>query len=221
MKFFYIILAIVVITFLLLNLKSFKFKQENNQKKSVSGGVYRIDDKEVSESEFLKFKSNLNISEELAYHAEIAKNPMQPESYPAGVEMGYEAIDKTNSEKYVYITIEYPEMKFFELRKVNDEVSLNKKIMELKDKESKTFFDLTITNLGGGHKILPDENGLRSGDLSFAELKLQTPRLLEEKHRIILDTEGAQSFDFDNYKITVNRIDWDGELVILEVERVK
>ena len=46
--------------------------------------------------------------------------------------------------------------------------------LELKEDQSLLFANLKRRHKGGGHKITMDEKGHRSGDLSFAEVGLQT-----------------------------------------------
>lgn len=97
-------------------------------------------------------------------------------------------------------------------------------IMELKLNESKKFEDLTITVTDGGHKILMDENGKRNGDLSFAELTLQTPKLSAQKFRVY-HPASKNNFNriilFDDYKVTTKDMDWNGASVKLEIEKTK
>lgn len=97
-------------------------------------------------------------------------------------------------------------------------------IMELKLNESKKMEDLTITVTDGGHKILMDENGKRNGDLSFAELTLQTSKLSAKKFRVY-HPESENNFNriilFDTYKVTTKDMDWNGVSVKLEIEKIK
>ncbi|MBS1738831.1 MAG: hypothetical protein JSS98_19930 [Bacteroidetes bacterium] len=96
--------------------------------------------------------------------------------------------------------------------------------MELKLNESKKMEDLTITVTDGGHKILMDENGKRNGDLSFAELTLQTSKLSAKKFRVY-HPESENNFNriilFDTYKVTTKDMDWNGVSVKLEIEKIK
>lgn len=95
-------------------------------------------------------------------------------------------------------------------------------MMELKTNESKKFEDLTVTLTDGGHKILMDENGKRSGDLSFAEITLQTPTLSAKNFRIY-HPEGKNDFnkniEFDKYIVTTKDMEWNGASVLLSIER--
>lgn len=95
-------------------------------------------------------------------------------------------------------------------------------IMELKLNESKKFEDLTVAVTDGGHKILMDENGKRDGDLSFAELTLQTPKLPAKSFRVY-HPEGKKDFnkniEFDNYIVTIKDMEWNGASVKLEIEK--
>jgi len=95
-------------------------------------------------------------------------------------------------------------------------------MMELKTNESKKFEDLTVTLNGGGHKILMGEDGGRSGDLSFAEITLQTPGWPAKIFRIY-HPEGKKVFnkniEFDNYIVTAKDMEWNGASVKLAIER--
>ena len=94
--------------------------------------------------------------------------------------------------------------------------------MELKTNESKKFEDLIVTLTGGGHKILMGENGKRDGDLSFAEITLQTSTWPAKSFRIY-HPEGKKdsnkNIEFDNYIVTTKDMEWNGASVKLEIEK--
>ena len=95
-------------------------------------------------------------------------------------------------------------------------------IMELKLNESKKIESLTVALTDGGHKILMGENGGRDGDLSFAEITLQTSAWPAKSFRIY-HPEGKKDFnkniEFDNYIVTIKDMEWNGESVKLEIEK--
>lgn len=96
--------------------------------------------------------------------------------------------------------------------------------MELKLNESKKFEDLTVTITDGGHKILMDGNGKRNGDLSFAELTLQTTKLSAKKFRVY-HPASKNNFNriilFGDYTVTTKDMGWNGASVKLEIEKNK
>jgi len=100
--------------------------------------------------------------------------------------------------------------------------STNPFIMELKLNESKKIESLTVVLTDGGHKILMGENGGRDGDLSFAEITLQTSAWPAKSFRIY-HPEGKKDFnkniEFDNYIVTIKDMEWNGESVKLEIEK--
>ncbi len=100
--------------------------------------------------------------------------------------------------------------------------STNPFTMELKLNESKKFEDLTVAVIDGGHKILMDENGKRDGDLSFAEITLQTSACPAKSYRVY-HPEGKKDFnkniEFDNYIVTIKDMEWNGASVKLEIEK--
>lgn len=94
--------------------------------------------------------------------------------------------------------------------------------MELKTNETKKFEDLTVSHTGGGHKILMDEKGKRSGDISFADITLQTTSWPAKTFRLYSPKENKDlnsNIAFDNYIITVKNIEWNGRSVKLQIER--
>ncbi|HET7115711.1 MAG TPA: hypothetical protein VFI29_04440, partial [Hanamia sp.] len=99
-------------------------------------------------------------------------------------------------------------------------INTNPFMMELKTNESKKFEDLTVTLTDGGHKILMGEDGRRSGDLSFAEITLQTHALPAKSYRIY-HPEGEKEFnkniEFGNYIVTAKDMEWNGVSVKLAI----
>lgn len=95
-------------------------------------------------------------------------------------------------------------------------------MMDLKINESKKNEDLTVTLTGGGHKILMGKNDGNIGDLSFAEITLQTPTS-PAKSYIIFHPEGKKelnkNIEFDNYIVTTKDMEWNGASVKLSIER--
>ena len=91
-------------------------------------------------------------------------------------------------------------------------------MIELKEGTSLVYDDLTIVHIGGGHKITMNENGKRSGDLSFAEIMLQTPDLAATKVRFY-HPEGKMNevIEFGKYVITVKDVAWNGVFVMLDI----
>lgn len=94
--------------------------------------------------------------------------------------------------------------------------------MELKTNETKSFDSLSVTLTGGGHKILMNEKGKRGGDLSFAEIVLETPEHPAENFRLY-HPEGKDGLrkhiEFDNYLIAVKDMEWNGISIELSIER--
>lgn len=94
-------------------------------------------------------------------------------------------------------------------------------IIEVKEGETKTFGDLTITNRGGGHEILENVNGGRGGDESFANINLQTPRAKSSvSDEGYLRYKGG-TLTFDNYVITVQEISWNAKSVIFQIKKLQ
>lgn len=91
--------------------------------------------------------------------------------------------------------------------------------------ESVKFEALTVTNLGGGHKILQNPDGGRGGDLSFAEIELKADDVDTVKMRVY--TPSGVEYDpdkdtyFGAYRIRVMDVGWNGEPVTLLVENVE
>jgi hypothetical protein len=98
--------------------------------------------------------------------------------------------------------------------KLVDEGTLN-----IKQGESATFKGLTITNKGGGHKILPD-----GSDQSFTNVVLKT-NSKEDTIRFLdaeKDKNGIISYDYaelDGYLVFAQEVGWSGEYVKLLVKK--
>lgn len=92
--------------------------------------------------------------------------------------------------------------------------------LELKENQSLLFDDLKLTHKGGGHKITMDDKGHRSGDLSFAEVDLQTPRKELTQLRFF-HPEGKRNLivEFDDYVITTIDVGWNGEFVKMDIRK--
>lgn len=94
-------------------------------------------------------------------------------------------------------------------------------VMDLKLNESKVFEGLKVTLTDGGHKILMDENGKRGGDLSFAEITLQTATAPAKVVRLFHPSgTRASSVEFDDYSVTVQAMEWNGARVTLAISKV-
>ena len=91
--------------------------------------------------------------------------------------------------------------------------------IEIKEGESQIFEDLTITNRGGGHKILRGKDGGRGGDMSFADIALQTPRMTLTEFTTMHPEKYNNPIVFDNYSIQIQEIDWNGKLIKLNVTK--
>ena len=93
-------------------------------------------------------------------------------------------------------------------------------MIELKENDSLVYDDLTLIHKDGGHKITMDEKGKRSGDLSFAEVVLQTPEVEATRVRFY-DPEGKKNgtIEFGKYVITVNEVSWNGTFVRLNIRK--
>ncbi|HEY5370854.1 MAG TPA: hypothetical protein VIJ75_17855 [Hanamia sp.] len=93
-------------------------------------------------------------------------------------------------------------------------------MIELKEGTSLVYDDLTIVHIDGGHKITMDEKGKRSGDLSFAEVMLQTPDVKSTKVRFY-HPEGKKNgvIEFGSYAITVKEVAWNGVFVMLDIRK--
>ena len=93
-------------------------------------------------------------------------------------------------------------------------------MIELKIKESLLCDGLTLKHVGGGHKITMDENGRRSGDLSFADVLLSTKKLTPKKVRLFHPNIGEKVLvEFENYVVTVAEVGWNGAFVRLEISK--
>ena len=93
-------------------------------------------------------------------------------------------------------------------------------IVELKEGGSVVYDDLTIVHIDGGHKITMNEKGKRSGDLSFAEVLLQTPGVEATRVRFY-DPEGKKKepVEFGKYVIMVKEVSWNGAIVKLDIRK--
>ena len=93
-------------------------------------------------------------------------------------------------------------------------------IVELKENDSLVYDDLTLVHTDGGHKITMNEKGKRSGDLSFAEVKLQTPGVEATRVRFY-DPEGKEKepVEFGKFIITVKNVAWNGTIVTLDIRK--
>ena len=90
--------------------------------------------------------------------------------------------------------------------------------IEIKAGETVTVDRLHIKNLGGGHKILPVRDGKGGGDLSYAELELETTTGTKTKVTMFDDAESkAKPFVFEDYLIRTKSVNWNGESVGLEI----
>lgn len=92
-------------------------------------------------------------------------------------------------------------------------------IIEIKSKETKTIDDLTLTHVGGGHKILMSDEGGRGGDMSIANISFKTPRA-EPFEKRFYNEEEKETFEFDNYKITLVDMTWNGAIVTLKINKI-
>ena len=82
------------------------------------------------------------------------------------------------------------------------------------------YDDLTPVHKDGGHKITMNEKGKWSGDLSFAEVVLQTPE--EEATWVrFYHQEGGKNgtIEFGKYVITVNDVGRNGAIVMLDIRK--
>ncbi|HET7116591.1 MAG TPA: hypothetical protein VFI29_08880 [Hanamia sp.] len=93
-------------------------------------------------------------------------------------------------------------------------------ILELKENDSLVYDDLTIVHIDGGHKITMNEKGKRSGDLSFADVVLQTPAAEATRVRFY-NPEGKENktIEFGKYIITVKNVAWNGATVMLDIRK--
>lgn len=91
--------------------------------------------------------------------------------------------------------------------------------------ESKKIDEMTISNLGGGHKILRGENGMRrGGDLPFSEIELtlewQEGQKITVFHPIDSESESEnEDIHYGPYHITVICVDWNGASVKFSIEK--
>ncbi len=98
---------------------------------------------------------------------------------------------------------------------------MSSQIVTIKKTKTVVVGDLSVTNMGGGHKILMTEDNRRGGDLSFADLSFETTRKKKWITRVMNSGDTLQSpFVFDNYIITTKEIKWDADSVILSINRL-
>ena len=102
-----------------------------------------------------------------------------------------------------------------------DNIFLNESILlgneiSISPNETVTIDDLTITHSGGGHKILARVGG--GGDLSYAEITLETPRKAKQKNRL-MNYGRVETVKFDNFVIFAKRIGWNGTGLVLSVRK--
>ncbi len=95
---------------------------------------------------------------------------------------------------------------------------MNTQTITIEKTKTVAIGDLSITNVGGGHKILISQEGQGGGDVSFTNLALETPRKAKEIMRIMNSSETLKTpFVFDTYLITIQKIGWDGDSVTLSI----
>jgi hypothetical protein len=80
---------------------------------------------------------------------------------------------------------------------------------ELKIKESKKIGDISITNNGGGHKIL------ESGDVPFAEIKVKSTNKSDT-----MTVYSSNQKLWNEYLIDVEEVGWDGIFIRFSVKYV-
>jgi len=89
--------------------------------------------------------------------------------------------------------------------------------------ETITIDGLTIAHMGGGHKILADDEGHRAGDLSFGEIELKAAGVPPEKTRVFTPlNEGGKEeneIQFGPFLITVTEVGWNGNPIKVMVKR--
>jgi hypothetical protein len=96
---------------------------------------------------------------------------------------------------------------------------MNGEVISIANKETKVFDDLSITNLGIGHKILMSPSGGRGGDLLFAEIELHTPRVPATSMRLFASEDEKTTFTFDTYHITTEELPDNAQSVLVRIER--
>lgn len=99
-------------------------------------------------------------------------------------------------------------------RKNNYTTTMNTQTITIEKTKTVKVGDLSITNIGGGHKIIMSGDTKRDGDASFTNLALETPRKLKENTRVY----GVEPpFVFDTYLIEPKEVGWDGDSVTLSI----
>ncbi len=98
--------------------------------------------------------------------------------------------------------------------------------LEIAIHESKTVGNITITNHGGGHKILRGENDeWRGGDLPFSDIELTSEwidtRSVTVYHTIPWEDNIENDIYYGQYHIKVINVGWNGESVKLTLENLK
>ncbi len=98
---------------------------------------------------------------------------------------------------------------------------MNTQTVVIEKSKTVTVGDLSITNIGGGHKILMSQDGKGGGDASFTDIALETPKKAKENTRVLnLDKEVESPFVFDTYLITPKEVGWDGDSVTLSIAQL-
>ncbi len=94
-------------------------------------------------------------------------------------------------------------------------------IVTIKETKTVVVGDLSITNMGGGHKILMTEDNRRGGDLSFADLSFETTRKNKWITKVFNSSDTLKSpFVFDNYIITTKEVGWNADSVTLSITQL-
>lgn len=99
------------------------------------------------------------------------------------------------------------------------EKTKQKQMIELKSGETISYKEITLTHKDGGHKILADENGKRSGDLSFADIVFKSGDAEPVKHRFFAPVPERinKPFRFGQYLFSVKTMSWNGVGVVLQI----
>ncbi len=97
---------------------------------------------------------------------------------------------------------------------------MEQEIIEVKSGETKNFGDLTITNKGGGHRMLMNADGGRGGDKSLAHIELQTPRMKSSDLKEFNMKYEGDAVTFDNYAVTIQEIMWNAQAVIFQIKKL-
>jgi hypothetical protein len=80
----------------------------------------------------------------------------------------------------------------------------------LNEGQSDTFENITITNIGGGHKIL-----VKGGDMSYADIELK----INDKIKSIMMKDNDQLL-WNGYLIAITETGWNGDYIKLFVKKV-